>query len=562
MLNSLHIENIAVIEKTDIDFYPGLNVLTGETGAGKSIIIDSIGALMGSKISHDIIRSGMDYALVSGCFSSEPASRWLVENDIPVEDELIILRRFSADGRNSCKVNGVPVTVSQLRSLSSSLIDIHGQNDGRALLDEKTHLNYLDKFGNYSDTIEVYAEAYRDYQRIRKEIDQISLDDIEKARLVDSLTYQIKELSAAEIKPGEYDTVCARRDLLRNSEKLTEAMDESLSILEGDSDANVSVLLQNVLYCLQRAASFAPELETLPEKIKDASFLISDVSETLSDFREGLDFSEEEYNSLENRISQLSRLFRKYGKEEQELLEYLEASKKKLSDIEYSDDLLLQLNKDLNASKGKCLRLAEQLTVKRREASQLLEKRISEELKDLNMPSVSFIVDFIPIQGDPGFNSCGNTDVRFIMAANAGEPAGRISKIASGGELSRIMLALKNVFAENDLVPSMIFDEIDTGVSGRAGQKVAEKLYCVSKKKQVMCVTHLPQIAAMADHQFLIQKNEVGKRTFTQVEELDSRGREKELARLYGGDNITELTVQSAAEQLKAAESFKKAIII
>ena len=561
MLNLLHIENIALIERADIEFTSGLNVLTGETGAGKSIIIDSIGLLMGAKSSKEIIRHGADFAVVSGAFDSRTASVWLADNGIEADDELVIRRKIVSDGKNSCRVNGNPVTVAQLRELSAYLIDIHGQNDGQAILDERTHLSLLDRFGDYSALIEKYHSLYSEHVRIEKEIERLSMDDIEKARLYDSLTYQIKELKEADIHPGEYDTISERRDLLRNSEKLTEAVDESLSCLDGDEELSAETLLQNSSYLIQKASSYSSELEPILKKINEAAFLISDAVENLTDFRDSLDFSAEEYDSLERRISSLNKLMRKYSKDEQGLLDYLGECEKKLDLIQYSDDMLLKLNKQCEENRQACLTAAEKLTLARKDTAEVLQGRICAELRELNMPSVSFEVEFIPVSDSSGFNSNGDHDLRFIMSANAGEKAGRISRIASGGELSRIMLAIKNVFAEKDVVPTLIFDEIDTGVSGIAGQKVSEKLYRVSKNKQVMCVTHLPQIAAMADHQYEIEKHESGGRTYTFVSELDLNGRKKDLARLYGGDNITELTLKNAEEQLNVAIAFKNSLI-
>ena len=558
MLNLLHIENIALIERADIDFPGGLNVLTGETGAGKSIIIDSIGLLMGAKTTKDIIRRGADSAVVSGSFDIDYCEKWLADNGIDCDDELIIQRRIVNDGKNSCRVNGIPVTVSQLRELSSYLIDIHGQNDGRSILDESTHLFFLDRYGNYDGILEEYRDAYCKYTETIREIDRLTIDDVEKERLFDSLTYQINELKAAELQPGEYDRLVSRRDLLRNAEKLTEALDESMNCLDGDSESSIQSSFQTVLYHIQKASSYAGELEPVYDKLNEASFLIADAIETLADFKDNLDFSPDEYDALEKRISQLSRLMRKYSKDEQELIEHLSECEKKLDEIEYSDDLLRKLNKQLGEKKKNCVMIAQKLTNERKNASVELQKRICDELEDLNMPSVLFQVEFEGVSEKDGFNASGDCNVRFVMSANAGEKPGRISKIASGGELSRIMLAIKNVFAEKDNIPTLIFDEIDTGVSGIAGQKVAEKLFKVSKNKQVMCVTHLPQIAAMADHQYEIVKNESCGRTYTSVNELDRIGRTRELARLYGGDNISELTLRNADEQLCLADSFKK----
>lgn len=557
MLNELHIENIAVIEKADISFAPGLNVLTGETGAGKSIIIDSIGAVLGERVSRDLVRRGAEKGTVTAVFDADCAAAWLEENEIDSDGELIIQRRITLDGKSSCRICGTPVTAAQLKELAAMLVDIHGQNDGRQLMDERRHMAYLDSFGHLDGALAAYRAEYDRFSAIKKEMAALSMDEIEKARLSDSLTYQIEELERANIKPGEKDTLSARRDLLRNSEKLTEALDEAFSALYGGDDNAVS-MSQNAAYYAAKAANYAPELEQAANAVNDAAFALADAAETLRDFKDSLDFSPEEYDNIETRLSLLNKLERKYGRTDEELCVYLDECRRKLDDIEYADDRLVKLEKELSAQKAQCVKAAAALSAQRREKAAELERRIVTELRELNMPSVRFAVEFVPVDNEQGFDASGADKIRFIMSANAGEELGRISKIASGGELSRIMLAMKNVFAENDPVGTMVFDEIDTGVSGIAAQRVAEKLFAVSKGRQVMCVTHLPQIAAMADSHYLIAKHEEGGRTYTEVNGLTREGRRRELARLHGGDFITETTLASAEEQLAAAEAFKK----
>ena len=556
MLNELHIENIAVIEKADIAFGNGLNVLTGETGAGKSIVIDSIGAVLGERDSRELVRRGAEKGLVTAVFDVEGCESWLEENEIEAEDELIIQRRINSDGKSSCRICGNPVSVTQLKSLAQYLVDIHGQNDGRQLMDERRHREYLDRFGVSEEALAEYKAAWDKFVKIRDELNSLQMDEIEKERLSETLVYQIEELEKAQLKAGEYDSLCARRDLLRNSEKLTEALDQAISILYGEED-NAVALAQNASYYVSRASAFSPELEECAEIINNAAFNLSDAAERLRDFRENLDFSPEEYDQLETRISLLSKLRRKYSREEDELISYLAECKEKLDNIQYADERSAKLEKELKAAKKFCSDKAEVLSNVRKQAAKELELRISNELRELNMPSVRFAVEFAPMENDQGFDAFGKDKIRFIMSANAGEELGRISKIASGGELSRIMLAMKNVFAENDPVKTMIFDEIDTGVSGIAAQRVGEKLYSVSLGKQVMCVTHLPQIAAMADNHYVIKKEERSGRTYTNVLPLDREGRKHELARLHGGDNITSTTLASAEEQLVSCEAFK-----
>ena len=560
MLNELHIENIAVIERADIRFDGGLNILTGETGAGKSIVIDAIGAVLGERVSRELVRRGADKALVTAVFDPSGCQNWLRENEIEAEEELILQRRILADGKSTCRVCGVPVTAAQLRELAALLVDIHGQNDGRQLMDEGLHLGYLDRFGRTQDWIEAFQKEYRAYRGIQKELDRLNMDEIEKERLSESLRYQIGELERAELKAGEKAGLVSRRDLLRNAEKLTEALDEALRFLRGEEDSAIA-LAENAEYYAGRAAALVPELESAVNAVHEAAFSLSDAAETLQDFRESLDFSPEEYNQLEERISLLNKLERKYARDEDALIAYLAECREKLDAIEYADERSEKLKKELAAQKKLCRRAAAALSEKRKAAAEELQKRIISELRELNMPSVRFAVDFSPMEQEPGFDRSGADQVRFLMSANAGEELGRISRIASGGELSRIMLAMKNVFAANDPVPTMIFDEIDTGVSGIAAQRVGEKLYSVSRGKQVLCVTHLPQIAAMADSHFLIAKEERDGRTYTQVTGLDREGRRLELARLHGGDNITITTLASAEEQLEAAENYKTKLL-
>lgn len=558
MLNELHIENIAVIERADISFSKGLNVLTGETGAGKSIVIDSIGAVLGERVSRELVRRGAEKGVVTASFDMTPyTEQWLRENEIDSDDELILQRRITADGKSSCRVCGTPVTVSQMKELAAFLVDIHGQNDGRQLMDERRHMEYLDRFGRLDAPLDAYKAEYKKYTGIKKEIERLSMDEIEKERLSDTLSYQIAELERAELKEGEYDTLVSRRDLLRNSEKLTEAIDEAVSALYGGDDNAVS-LAQNAAYYAGKAAAITPELESVAANINDAAFALADAAETLRDFHDDLDFSPEEYDRLESRIAQLNKLQRKYGRDIDGLIEYLDECRRKLDDIQYADDRLAKLDRELEKQSAVCHASAEKLSRERRSAASELETRIVSELRELNMPSVRFAVEFLPVESEQGFDANGSDVIRFIMSANAGEELGRISRIASGGELSRIMLAMKNVFAENDPVATMIFDEIDTGVSGIAAQRVGEKLYYVSKGKQVMCVTHLPQIAAMADSHYVISKQERGGRTYTDVVLLDREGRRRELARLHGGDVVTATTLASAEEQLQAAENYKR----
>lgn len=556
MLTQLHIENIAVIEKADIEFRKGLTVLTGETGAGKSIIVDSLGAVLGARTSRELVRTGADKGIVTAVFETSNADKWLEDNDIDLEDEIIIQRRISAEGKNSCRVCGVPVSVSQLRELGALLLDIHGQNDGRQLMDEANHLAYLDGYGDYGETIDRFKSAYADYKACKKEIQRLSMDEIEKERMADSLQYQIDELEKAQLKVGEEEELTAKRDLLRNSEKLTEALNGAYNALYA-ADQNAQSLTDEASALIGRAAVIADDLRETADIIENASSLLFDASERIRDFRDSLEFSPEEYDNIESRLSLLKKLRRKYNMDEEAMLAHLDDCRRKLSELEYAGDMLIKLNKQLEKYVDNCKKIAAELSEKRRAAAESLEKRIVSELKDLSMPSVRFSVSVEPLESDVGFDATGSDDVKFLISANAGEALGRISKIASGGELSRIMLAMKTVFSKNDPIETMVFDEIDTGVSGIAAQRVGEKMSDLSCGKQVLCITHLPQIAAIADNHDLIEKTERNGRTYTEVRELDRKGRALELARMHGGDNISELTLASAEEQLLAADKYR-----
>lgn len=559
MLQDLHIENIAVISKADVCFTEGLNVLTGETGAGKSIIIDALQSVLGARTSRDLVRTGAEKALVSAVFVTSCADGWLKENEIEHEDELILQRRITEDGKSSSRVCGTPVTAAQLRELSALLLDIHGQNDGRQLMDEGRHREYLDAFGGHIERLSEFSAAYEAFSETRREIKRLNMDEAEKERLMENLRSMAEELEAAELREGEEEELSERRDLLRNAEKLTEAIDNAYTALYG-GDSNAISLAQDAAHDTQKASAYCKELEDVSKNLSDACFILKDAAETLKDVSRSLDFSPEEYDRIETRLSQLRRLSKKYSGGVPELIDKLADARSRLEDIEYSGDRLKKLETRLEKEKQQAEDAAIRLTEARKSAAEVLEKRIVEELTALSMPSVSFLVDIIPIENEDGFDSTGGDEIRFLMSANKGEKAGPISRIASGGELSRIMLAMKNVFSQKDEVETLVFDEIDAGVSGIAAQRVGEKLAELSGSKQVLCVTHLPQIAAMADTHFRIEKAERDGRTFTSITELDRQGRRMELARLHGGENITENTLRSAEEQLQAAEEYKRII--
>ncbi len=560
MLKNLHIENIAVIERADVEFSSGLSVLTGETGAGKSIIIDALNAALGSRISRDLVRTGSERASVTAVFENALAAAWCRDNELDADgDEIVLQRRLSPDGKSSARVNGLPVSAAQLRELGARLLDIHGQNDGRQLPDEKRHLSYLDQYAAEMEAKQAFSVCYDRYRQLKKEADSLRLDEAEKLQLEDTLRFRIAELEKAEIRPGEEEELSARRDLLRNAEKLTEFLDAAYAALYDRDDSAVS-LCGEAEYAVGRSAAWSPELQEAEELIRSARLSLEDAAERVREKQAELDFSPDEYDRLENRLNLLRRLEKKYAADEAGLVRLLEESRERLDRLEYSGERLAKLDREIDAALAAAKKAAADLTEKRKAAAARLEKQVEAELKALNMPSVRFRVKLDPRSGEIGMDATGADEIRFLMSANAGEALGPIDRIASGGELSRLMLALKNVFAERDLVDALVFDEIDTGVSGIAAQRVAEKLAQLAKNKQVLCVTHLPQIAAMADEQFLVEKEEHGGRTFTEIRLLDREGRKRELARLTSGGELTETQLAGAEELLTADERFRSAL--
>ena len=561
MLSLLHIENIALIQSADIRFEPGFNVLTGETGAGKSIVIDSIGAVLGERTSRELIRTGAKSALVTAVFTQVPNLPWLEENGFPTgEEELLLQRELQGDGRNVCRIDGKLVTVAQLRELGRQLLNIHGQHDGQQLLDPASHLGYLDQFGGCQPLLESYQEAYRKWHDIRREMDKLQMDEAERSRRVDTLNYQIQELERAQLKAGEDEELSARRTLLRSAGRLMEAVQSAEFALSGDEDRDGACsLIAQAEGEVQGVSSISPELSELSEKLTALRCAADDAADTLRDLSRSFDFSPGELGQVEERLDLLYRLRKKYGPTVEDMLAYLDRCQKELDQIQYADDTLARLEKDLKKAQKEALRRGEGLSQARREAAGALQARVQEELRQLDMPKVQFQTEFTPKGGEAGMDETGLDEVQFLMSANLGEALKPIQKVASGGELARIMLALKNVLAEGDQIGTLVFDEVDTGVSGRAAQKVAEKMAQVARGKQVLCVTHLPQIAAMADTHFSVQKGEREGRTYTRLERLDRSQRREELARLIGGASITPSLLESAEELLRQAEQQKQA---
>ncbi|MBE7008777.1 MAG: DNA repair protein RecN [Ruminococcaceae bacterium] len=560
MLQLLHIENIAIIERADIEFARGFNALTGETGAGKSIVIDSLGAVLGQRTSRDLIRTGAPKAFVSAAFDGVDAKiPALAENGVAPETDgtLLLQRELTADGKNVCRANGRPITVAQLKSIGSALLNIHGQHEGTALLDETQHLAYLDRFGRMDDRLAAYGELYGAMHATQREIETLRMDEAEKARRVDTLRHQIAELERAELREGEEEALLARRNILRNGEKFIDAMTEADYCLNGGDETNGAVsAIKQAEDALRALRGLGDEFIGLSDRLEALRSEAYDLAMTVRDKKEEFDFSPEELDAVESRADLLYRLKKKYGGTVEEMLDYLARSRDELDRIEYADDRIAQLEKKLGTQKSAVLKAAKELSDARKSAAKTLEADILRELSELDMPKVRFAIDFAEKEPDAD----GMDTVRFLMSANVGEELKPIHRIASGGELARIMLALKNVFAAQESVMTMVFDEVDTGVSGRAAQRVAEKLAKVSREKQVLCVTHLPQLAAMADTHFSVEKGEENGRTLTRVTELDRAARARELARLTGGETVSETMLRGAEELLDAAERFKSGI--
>lgn len=548
MLDLLHIENIAVIEQADIRFGAGFNVLTGETGAGKSIVIDAISAILGERAYRDVIRTGTNKAKVSALFSQVPELSWFEEMGVTYDpQELLIQREIFADGKNVCRVNGHPVSVSILKKLGGQLINIHGQHDSQQLFDEANHLVYLDLFAHNQQEFADYSDKFEQVESVRREIKRLSMDEGEKLRRVEALQFQIQEIERAELQPGEDEALETRRKILQNSEKLVDGLNRAGSALYGDDERDgASGLISEAQHALSRITRYDDRLNDIYERLSELAYSVQDVAEELRDRVNELSYSGDELEQIESRLDVIHRLRRKYGSDVDSILSYLDHAKQELDEIEFASDRIEKLEKQLMTLEKAANTAGLALRESRMKAAKVLEARLSVELAALDMPRAQFVCQF---QEQP-MASNGMDLVCFLMTANIGESLKPMSKVASGGELARIMLAIKNVLAEQDQVGTLIFDEVDAGVSGRAAQKVAEKLRAVSNGKQVLCVTHLPQIAAAANHHLLIAKSERDGRTYTQVTTLDREGRKQEIARIIGGAEITEITLQSAEQML------------
>ena len=548
MLSLLHIENIAVIEQADLQLGAGFNVLTGETGAGKSIVIDAISAIVGERAYRDMIRTGCEAALVTAVFTGVPELPWFAETGVPYDpEELMISRQVLSDGKNVCKVNGRPVTVTILRQLGLRLINIHGQHDSQQLFDEATHLSLLDSYARNEPVRQAYSREYETLQSIRKELSALQMDEGEKLRRTEMLQHQVDEIHAARLQPGEEEALTARRTILENAEKLLSGVQSSAGALLGDEDSDGAVsLVTEAVRSLSRVQDYSEQLGAISQRLNALMYDLQDAAEELRDLREEFEFSPGELEAVESRLDTIYRLKKKYGGSVEQVLDYYQRAQTELDNMVFAEERVAALEQKQNQQLAAVQKAAKALHASRIAAAQSLQARITSELTQLDMPRVQFECKFTLVEPNPS----GADMVCFLMSANIGEALKPLSKVASGGELARIMLAMKNVLAENDAVPTLIFDEVDAGISGRAAQKVADKLADLAQSKQVLCVTHLPQLAARADNHYLVSKHEADGRTFTKVQRLSFADRAEELARIIGGAEITETTRRSAEEMI------------
>lgn len=570
MLRELHIKNIAVIEEASVEFDKGFQTLTGETGAGKSILIDSICMALGGRGSKDIIRTGTEYASVTLAFETENGDVFekLDELDISCEDNLVMItRKLYADGKSKCHINGCLVPLNVVKEIGALLLTVHGQNDNQSILSPKTHIGFVDEYADNKDLLLEYTNKYNELKEIKNELSELETDEREKDSLIELLEFQVKEIEGANLKPGEEEELTERRDFLHNGEQIAEASGGAYYALYGDDQSGSGACdgLSDAIRKLDGIKAFDSRLEEYYERLSSVMAEAEDIMHELRAYSESVDYSQAELDMAESRLSLINDLKRKYGQSIDEILEYAKNSKKRLSDIESSEERKNELKNRIDEETKKLAVIADRLTRSRVDASLRLQECIMNELSDLDMQKMRFSVQIERLENESGdirFTSSGCDDVEFMISANPGEALKPLSKIASGGEMSRIMLAVKSVLADTDSVETLIFDEIDTGVSGRAAQKIAEKMGKLSLKRQVLCITHLAQIAAMADFHYLIEKSSDETSTKTTVRLIEGNERKAEIARIMGGVEVTELTENAAQEMLDMAKSYKNKQVI
>lgn len=554
MLSQLYIKNIAVIKEADINFAQGFNVFTGETGAGKTILINAINAVLGERTSRDIIRTGENSASITAVFDDVPPRVLSTLADLGYEiesgDSLLIMRTLHQDGKTQCKINGQPATVSMLKNISGMLINVHGQHDSQQLLSAEKHLGYIDLYGGLGQALSEYQTEFARLREINDRIGALSADEAEKAHKTDLLTYQINEITEAALTSGEEEELLSQRRILRNSERITQALAAALALLSGDDNGETPGIveqMEELAAQLEEAGRYMEDFAPTATAVSGYKYELEDCASSVQDALDNMDYDPAWAEYIENRLDTINMLKRKYGADIPAILAFLEKAKAELDDITFSEEKLAQLEQERSRQFARCYDLARQLSADRKKAAEEFTAKIQEELRFLDMSAVRFL----PVFREKALSSLGMDDFELQVSTNVGEEPKPLAKIASGGELSRIMLAMKNVLSDRDNVDTMIFDEIDTGVSGRAAQKIGRKLHEVSAGRQVICVTHLAQVAAYADHHLLISKKVRDGKTFTSVESLSEEERTQELARIMGGDVITPATLSAAAELLE-----------
>ena len=550
MLTNLSIKNIAVIDALEVELDGGLNVLTGETGAGKSIIIDSINMILGERASKELVRYGTEKASVQAVFDINARARELLEeNDIDCEDDEIIIRRtLTSEGKSTARINGAAVTLSLLREIADCLINIHGQHDNQALLTPSKHMLFLDGYGKTDAELEAYRAVYKRCREIRRELKSLETDEREKMQRIDLLEYQIKEITSASLTDGEEEELLKLREMCRNAERISSSVNEAYANLYDNGDAPSAYDgLSIAADALSGVADLSDELRGVYEAVQNAMYSIEDSAHELSSFAGTIDFDEETLDETEERLDLISKLKRKYGRTIPEINAFGARAREELGSLNMSGELAATLRGELAAAQKELAAAAERLSKKRAVAAETLEGKIEAALHELNMDKSKFRVVVEPA-GEYRENGADRTE--FMISTNPGEPLKPLVKIASGGELSRVMLAIKSILAETDSVDTLIFDEIDTGVSGATALKIANKLALIGKTKQVICITHLPQLTAAADSHYLIEKNTDGEMASTTLKRLSSEERVTELARIIDGGDITETAINHAKELL------------
>lgn len=551
MLKTLSIENIAVIEKAEIEFSNGFNVLTGETGAGKSIVVDSINAILGERTSKELVRAGSENALVTAYFEdiSKEVEQKLNEFDLPCDDDgaLVLSRKISAQGKSTCRINGSVCTVSMLKEVGNLLVNIHGQHDSQTLLNADYHYKFVDMYGSLDGVLDEYKQSFKQLLSVRKQLKALTMDADERDRQIELLDYQIKELTNAEIKVGEWDELKKRKNIILNSQNLLQSLNSALLAFNGsDEYSGISTLLSTAVKEIGSVSDVDSEIKSVYDKAEALNDSVEIVKDALLDKINSIEFEPEELNRIEERLDLYYTFSNKYGETEQDMLYYLDEAVKKRTAFENSEEELEKLNVQYDEIFNKTVALAQKLTDLRKSTAEKLGNEICKQLEFLDMPKIKFTTSF-----EKGNLSANGWDkIEFLIATNVGETAKPLAKIASGGELSRIMLAIKSIIARKDSIDTLIFDEIDTGVSGKASRKIGLKLKELGAFTQVICVTHSAQIASVADSHFLIEKNVENERTYTNVTVLDYDGRKNELARIMGGINATESLLKSAEELL------------